>query len=54
MLCLSRPCCSGIGGDRVPQFWGKPSPYTEGTAFLGTPPNHEEVCMRHQDDAPRS
>lgn len=31
----------GMGG--VPEFWGKPSPYTEGTAFLGTPTNHDEV-----------
>lgn len=35
--------CRWLGGDRVPQYWGKPSPYTEGTAFLGTPPNHQEV-----------
>lgn len=37
----------GIGGDKIPEFWGKPSEYTEGTAFLGTPPNHLEVgCQR--------
>jgi hypothetical protein len=27
----------------VPEYYGKPSPYTEGTAFLGTPTNHDEV-----------
>lgn len=32
-----------MGG--VPEYWGKPSPYTEGTAFLGTPANHAEVCI---------
>ncbi|KAG1673289.1 hypothetical protein FOA52_002569 [Chlamydomonas sp. UWO 241] len=30
----------GIGGDKIPEFWGKPSQYTEGTGFLGTPPDH--------------
>jgi hypothetical protein len=29
----------------VPQYWGKPSPYTEGTGFLGTPTNHQEVGL---------
>lgn len=33
----------GLGGDRVPEYFAKPSPYTEGTAFLGTPANHDEV-----------
>lgn len=32
-----------IGGDKIPEYWGRPSPYTEGTDFLGTPPNHHEV-----------
>lgn len=32
-----------IGGDKIPEFWGKPSAYTEGTAFLGTPKNHLDV-----------
>lgn len=31
-----------IGGDKIPEYWGKPSQYTEGTAFLGTPKNHLE------------
>jgi succinate dehydrogenase (ubiquinone) cytochrome b560 subunit len=35
-----------LGGDRIPQYWGKPSPYTEGTAFLGTPTNHEELIKK--------
>ncbi len=35
----------GIGGDKIPEFWGKPSEYTEGTAFLGTPRNHLEVSV---------
>lgn len=36
----------------MPEYWGKPSPYTEGTAFLGTPTNHEEVgsCTAHARD----
>ena len=33
----------GIGGDKIPEFWGRPSQYTEGTAFLGTPRDHLEV-----------
>uniref|UniRef100_A0A7R9VHH3 Succinate dehydrogenase subunit b560 n=1 Tax=Chlamydomonas euryale TaxID=1486919 RepID=A0A7R9VHH3_9CHLO len=32
----------GIGGDKIPEFWGKPSAYTEGTGFLGTPTDHLE------------
>jgi hypothetical protein len=32
-----------IGGDKIPEFWGKPSAYTEGTDFLGTPKDHLEV-----------
>lgn len=35
-----------LGGDRIPEFYAKPSPYTEGTTFLGTPTNHEEVWRR--------
>lgn len=27
----------------VPEYWGKASPYTEGTGFLGTPSNHRDV-----------
>jgi succinate dehydrogenase (ubiquinone) cytochrome b560 subunit len=27
----------------VPEFYGKPSPYTSGTGFLGTPTDHLEV-----------
>lgn len=37
--------CRFIGGDKVPEFWGKPSAYTGGTDFLGTPKNHMEVRM---------
>lgn len=36
----------GLGGDKVPEYWGKPSPYTEGTAFLGTPTNHDELIQK--------
>eukprot|EP00879_Flechtneria_rotunda_P001654 GHRR01001814.1.p1 GENE.GHRR01001814.1~~GHRR01001814.1.p1 ORF type:complete len:206 (+),score=54.79 GHRR01001814.1:134-751(+) len=35
-----------VGGDKVPEYWGKPSPYTEGTTFLGTPPNHDELLHK--------
>lgn len=42
---LPHDVCRWIGGDKVPEYWGKPSPYTEGTAFLGTPTNHEEVRL---------
>ncbi|KAG2493621.1 hypothetical protein HYH03_008138 [Edaphochlamys debaryana] len=35
-----------IGGDKVPEFWGKPSAYTEGTGFLGTPKNHLELTHK--------
>eukprot|EP00983_Pelagomonas_calceolata_P034003 1065318-Pelagomonas_calceolata.AAC.1 len=31
-----------IGGDKVPEFWGKKSEYTAGTDFLGTPTDHLE------------
>eukprot|EP00798_Chlamydomonas_sp_ICE-L_P025733 gene25733-11393_t len=29
-----------IGGDKVTEFYGRPSKYTEGTGFLGTPKDH--------------
>lgn len=35
-----------IGGDKVAEFWGKPSQYTEGTAFLGTPSNHLDLTHK--------
>lgn len=35
-----------IGGDKIPEFWGKPSPYTGGTAFLGTPTNHMDLIKK--------
>ncbi|KAG2447242.1 hypothetical protein HYH02_007982 [Chlamydomonas schloesseri] len=35
-----------IGGDRIPEFWGKPSPYTGGTDFLGTPKNHMDLIKK--------
>ncbi|KAK9810451.1 hypothetical protein WJX72_010894 [[Myrmecia] bisecta] len=35
------------GGGGVPEYWGKPSAYTEGTDFLGTPPDHlKKVATR--------
>ncbi len=27
----------------MPEFWGRPSKYTAGTNFLGTPKNHMDV-----------
>lgn len=30
-------------GGGVPEFWGRKSKYTEGTDFLGTPPNHMDL-----------
>lgn len=30
----------------MPEFFARPSPYTEGTAFLGTPANHEELVKK--------
>lgn len=36
----------GIGGDKVPEYWGRPSPYTEGTGFLGTPKNHLDLINK--------
>jgi succinate dehydrogenase (ubiquinone) cytochrome b560 subunit len=30
----------------MPEFFAKPSPYTEGTTFLGTPPNHDELTKK--------
>ncbi|PNH06074.1 Succinate dehydrogenase cytochrome b560 subunit, mitochondrial [Tetrabaena socialis] len=35
-----------LGGDKVPEFWGKPSAYTEGTTFLGTPKNHLDLVKK--------
>lgn len=35
-----------IGGDKVPEFWGKPSAYTEGTDFLGTPQDHLNLIKK--------
>ncbi|KXZ42627.1 hypothetical protein GPECTOR_129g557 [Gonium pectorale] len=35
-----------IGGDKVPEFWGRPSQYTEGTNFLGTPKNHLDLINK--------
>ena len=34
----------------MPEFWGRPSPYTEGTNFLGTPKDHLEVRPRGDAD----
>ena len=36
----------GIGNFGVPEFWGKKSEYTEGTAFLGTPKNHLDLVKK--------
>lgn len=33
-----------MGG--VPEYWGKKSPYTDGTTFLGTPANHDELVKK--------
>lgn len=43
--CMNQsPCVDRfIGGDKIGEFWGRPSSYTEGTAFLGTPKEHLEV-----------
>ncbi|GLC52399.1 hypothetical protein PLESTB_000624900 [Pleodorina starrii] len=35
-----------IGGNKIPEYWGKPSPYTEGTDFLGTPKNHLDLIKK--------
>lgn len=35
-----------IGGDKVPEYYGRPSAYTEGTNFLGTPKNHLDLVER--------
>ncbi|GLI61724.1 hypothetical protein VaNZ11_004148, partial [Volvox africanus] len=35
-----------IGGDKIPEYWGKPSAYTEGTDFLGTPKNHLDLIKK--------
>lgn len=45
-LILSACYIRGIGGDKIPEFWGKPSEYTEGTAFLGTPKNHLDLIQK--------
>lgn len=29
----------------MPEFFAKKSPYTDGTDFLGTPRNHDEVRL---------
>ncbi len=45
-VCHAGPTRRFIGGDKIPEFWGKPSNYTEGTAFLGTPTDHLDVRHR--------
>lgn len=35
-----------IGGDKIPEFWGKPSDYTAGTSFLGTPKDHLQLLNK--------
>ncbi len=42
-----KPC---RGGSTVPEFYGKPSPYSAGTGFLGTPPDHREVSLYYSVD----
>jgi len=39
-------CCRGIGRVGVPEFFARKSPYTEGTEFLGTPQNHQELLKK--------
>lgn len=34
-----------LGGDKVKEYYGRPSPYTEGTGFLGTPKDYLEVSV---------
>jgi hypothetical protein len=40
----------------VPELFGKKSKYTEGTSFLGTPSDHQQVCAseNHREDQLRS
>eukprot|EP01024_Parvocaulis_polyphysoides_P047325 TRINITY_DN4486_c0_g1_i2.p1 TRINITY_DN4486_c0_g1~~TRINITY_DN4486_c0_g1_i2.p1 ORF type:complete len:198 (+),score=22.53 TRINITY_DN4486_c0_g1_i2:103-696(+) len=33
-------------GKWVPEYFAKPSPYTEGTDFLGTPKNHQDLVKK--------
>mmetsp|Transcript_19126 Transcript_19126/g.49096 ORF Transcript_19126/g.49096 Transcript_19126/m.49096 type:complete len:223 (+) Transcript_19126:155-823(+) len=33
-------------GGKWPEYFAKPSPYTEGTDFLGTPKNHQELLKK--------
>lgn len=35
-----------IGGDKVPEYWGRPSAYTDGTDFLGTPKDHLDLIKK--------
>uniref|UniRef100_A0A7S1X2K8 Succinate dehydrogenase cytochrome b560 subunit, mitochondrial n=1 Tax=Tetraselmis chuii TaxID=63592 RepID=A0A7S1X2K8_9CHLO len=50
---LTAAACSGqqlmatrnLGG-KWPEYFAKPSPYTEGTDFLGTPKNHQELLRK--------
>lgn len=32
--------------DKVPEFWGRPSEYSPGTDFLGTPPDHLKLVEK--------
>lgn len=41
----SQLCRSSRVYSSVPEYWGKESPYTGGTGFLGTPQDHREVQM---------
>lgn len=45
---LSAPCATlgQIRYSTVPEYWGKASPYTEGTGFLGTPSNHRDLAVK--------
>ena len=38
-------CQCRLHGGGVPEFYGRPSHYTEGTDFLGTPPDHLDVSI---------
>jgi len=35
-----------MAGSSVPEHWGRPSKYTEGTEFLGTPKNHQDLLKK--------
>lgn len=48
--CQAAETCCAVGQlsaySTVPEYWGKESPYTGGTAFLGTPQDHRELAVK--------